>query len=180
MDSFKSKKWLKMGICFRIVISQYLCFSTLFWSEWGDLNSQHPAPKAGALPVALHPVIHFSVSAVVVKHVVKGLCSSKLRGRGSAEIPVITRDCGVSDFDRAPGELHAPKAGALPVALHPDIQMRRPFGRRIYYTSFSLLWQGQNGRRMTMNNPSYRLRAAFSASMRSVFSQLTPRSSRPM
>ena len=25
------------------------------WSEWGDSNSQHPAPKAGALPVALHP-----------------------------------------------------------------------------------------------------------------------------
>ena len=29
----------------------------VFWSEWGDSNSQHPAPKAGALPVALHPVI---------------------------------------------------------------------------------------------------------------------------
>ena len=25
------------------------------WSEWGDSNSRHPAPKAGALPTALHP-----------------------------------------------------------------------------------------------------------------------------
>ena len=28
---------------------------TEFWSEWGDSNSRHPAPKAGALPTALHP-----------------------------------------------------------------------------------------------------------------------------
>ena len=27
----------------------------LFWSEWRDSNSRHPAPKAGALPAALHP-----------------------------------------------------------------------------------------------------------------------------
>ena len=26
-----------------------------FWSEWRDLNLRHPAPKAGALPTALHP-----------------------------------------------------------------------------------------------------------------------------
>lgn len=84
------------------------------------MNSQHPAPKAGALPVALHPDIRFSYSAVVVKHVVKGPCSRKLRGRGSAGTPVITGDCGISDFDRVPGVLHAPKPGALPIALHLD------------------------------------------------------------
>ena len=27
----------------------------LIWSEWRDSNSRHPAPKAGALPTALHP-----------------------------------------------------------------------------------------------------------------------------
>ena len=31
----------------------------LIWSEWRDLNPRHPAPKAGALPTALHPVIQF-------------------------------------------------------------------------------------------------------------------------
>ena len=25
-----------------------------FWSKWRDSNSRHPAPKAGALPTALH------------------------------------------------------------------------------------------------------------------------------
>ena len=29
------------------------------WSEMGDSNSRHLAPKAGALPTALHPVIKF-------------------------------------------------------------------------------------------------------------------------
>ena len=31
-----------------------------FWSEWGDSNSRHLAPKASALPTALHPVMKFS------------------------------------------------------------------------------------------------------------------------
>ena len=26
----------------------------LIWSKWRDSNSRHPAPKAGALPTALH------------------------------------------------------------------------------------------------------------------------------
>ena len=33
----------------------------LFWSEWRDLNPRHPAPKAGALPTALHPVIQLFI-----------------------------------------------------------------------------------------------------------------------
>ena len=35
-------------------------FSDQRWSEWGDSNSRHLAPKASALPTALHPVIKFS------------------------------------------------------------------------------------------------------------------------
>lgn len=31
------------------------CCNCLSWSEWGDSNSQPHAPKARALPVALHP-----------------------------------------------------------------------------------------------------------------------------
>ena len=31
-----------------------------FWSEWGDLNTQPRHPKCRALPVELHPDIHFS------------------------------------------------------------------------------------------------------------------------
>ena len=35
----------------------FLAFFLVFWSEMGDSNSRHPAPKAGALPTALHPGI---------------------------------------------------------------------------------------------------------------------------
>ena len=43
---------------------------------------------------------------------------------GSAGTPVITRDCGISDFARMPGVLPAPKPGAIPTSLYPDIQFR--------------------------------------------------------
>ena len=38
----------------------FLAVFLIFWSEMGDSNSRHPAPKAGALPTALIPVIYFS------------------------------------------------------------------------------------------------------------------------
>ena len=42
----------------------FLAVFPVFWSEMGDSNSRHPAPKAGALPTALHPEaeILFAVS----------------------------------------------------------------------------------------------------------------------
>ena len=36
----KNKRWQKPSL--------------IFWSKWRDSNSRHPAPKAGALPTALH------------------------------------------------------------------------------------------------------------------------------
>ena len=81
-----------------------------------------------------------------------------------------------------------PQRGALPTALHPDIRfwigfmgemrtalsaadsrIRRPCERRIHYSSFMCVLQA-----------FYRPTAAFSASTRSVFSQRTCRSSRPI
>ena len=35
----------------------FLAVFLAFWSEMGDSNSRHPAPKAGALPTALIPDI---------------------------------------------------------------------------------------------------------------------------
>ena len=40
-----------------------------FWSEWGDLNTQPRHPKCRALPVELHPDIHFS--AMIPRRTVK-------------------------------------------------------------------------------------------------------------
>ena len=34
------------------------------WSEWGDSNSRHLAPKASALPTALHPDILSIIAGV--------------------------------------------------------------------------------------------------------------------
>ena len=57
----------------------------------------------------------------------------------------------------------------------PDSENTPPAcGRRIYYTSFFSGLQGKNV------SPAHSPRAAFRASTRSVFSQATPRSSRPM
>ena len=39
------------------MITQYFCFSTSFWSEWGDSNSRLRHPKCRALPTGLHPDI---------------------------------------------------------------------------------------------------------------------------
>ena len=41
-----------------------------FWSEWGDSNSRHLAPKASALPTALHPdnlIFLYGVGALQIK-----------------------------------------------------------------------------------------------------------------
>ena len=45
---------------FRAAFLLCIFFINTFWSEWGDSNSRHLAPKASALPTALHPVIKFS------------------------------------------------------------------------------------------------------------------------
>ena len=44
----------------------------IVWPEWGDSNSRHLAPKASALPTALHPdnlIFLYGVSALQIKTV---------------------------------------------------------------------------------------------------------------
>ena len=60
------------------------------WSEWRDLNPRHPAPKAGALPTALHPVIQFFIRL--------GLCTQTRRDNSFA----------------TPGDLRAASGRTLP------------------------------------------------------------------
>ena len=49
----------------------------LLWSEWRDSNSRHPAPKAGALPTALHPVIFHTLPLyTTVNKKATGICLS--------------------------------------------------------------------------------------------------------
>ena len=44
---------------FRAAFLLCIFFINTIWSEWGDSNSRHLAPKASALPTALHPVMKF-------------------------------------------------------------------------------------------------------------------------
>ena len=84
------------------------------------------------------------------------------------------------------GWSYSPKPGAIPTSLYPDKDTPPASGRRIYYTSFFLRLQGKNLSWCLLYSggfsslPDYSPSAAFSSSTRSVFSQATPRSSRPM
>ena len=79
-----------------------------------------------------------------------------------------------------------PKPGAIPTSLYPDKDMPPASGRHIYYTSFFPRLQGKNLSWCLLYSgafsspPDYSPSAAFRASTRSVFSQATPRSSRPI
>ena len=86
-----------------------------------------------------------------------------------------------------PGYRHGtPKPGAIPTSLDPDKDTPPASGRRIYYTSFFSRLQGENLPCCLLYSggfsslPDYSPSAAFSSSTRSVFSQATPRSSRPI
>ena len=86
-----------------------------------------------------------------------------------------------------PGYRHGtPKPGAIPTSLYPDKDMPPASGRHIYYTSFFSHLQGKNLSWCLLYSgglsslPDYSPSAAFRASTRSVFSQATPRSSRPI
>lgn len=147
------------------------------------MNTQPRHPKCRALPVELHPDIHFSamiprrgvkikIFLSVVIYVVKAaFVPFSAIGRNPANAGV-TRLCGVS-----PGPV-PDTATALPNVARYQLRHTRigeGYAARSrtaypYYIRFSPVLQGGN-------QP---FRAAFRAATRSVASQRTPRSSRPM
>ena len=90
-----------------------------FWSGLRDLNPRSLGPKPSAIPNFAKPGYEVKNFSDVVKHVVKGYFRPE-QGRSQEEkVLVPQRVFGLVDFtgaNRAP----APKAGALPTALHPD------------------------------------------------------------
>ena len=83
-------------------------------------------------------IFSFLLSVVVVKDVVKRLFSEFLGKMQSAKMPVFARGCGISDFARMPGVLHAPKPGAIPTSLYPDIHFSAMIPRRGRKSKFFL------------------------------------------
>ena len=89
-----------------------------FWSEWGDSNSRHLAPKASALPTALHPVMKFSNCGQTCGQ--GHLLTNYRRGKKCCK-PSCPKAFQVFRGWRLEPGPHAPKSRALPTALHPDI-----------------------------------------------------------
>ena len=83
------------------------------------MNSRHPAPKAGALPTALHPDMKFSNCGQTCG---QGHFLTSYRRGGKCCQPLCPK--AFRDFQgrRPEPRRPAPKAGALPTALHPVIQ----------------------------------------------------------
>ena len=92
---------------------------TEFWSEWGDSNSRHLAPKASALPTALHPVMEFSNCGQTCG---QRRFLTSYRRWGKCCQPKCPNGFGVFRGLRPEPGPHAPKAGALPTALHPVME----------------------------------------------------------
>ena len=113
------------------------------WSECGDSNPGPPAPKAGALPTAQHPDMKlwncpggfsqskratncatpgYGIVLSVVFHVVLAVfCPTALRNCFPLLV-VSQRVVGLGLFPHGWAG-YAPKAGALPTALHPDMEL---------------------------------------------------------
>ena len=72
------------------------------------MNPRHLAPKASALPTALHPDDYSDVVAVVVKHVVNGGFLMDF------EFLVIASNAGVSTVSGVSGFVRGGKAYTLP------------------------------------------------------------------
>ena len=177
-----------------------------FASSYPGYN--HGTPKAGALPTALHPVISLfypagrilpNVAPYQLSHTrIFNFCHYTTSKKIIKVFPVRARSYGQTRFcaalssqpksrkrrrRKAFRRFVLPSSGYCRGALKrssldrsaPDSENTPPAcGRRIYYTSFFSGLQGKNV------SPTHSPRAAFSASTRSVFSQATPRSSRPM
>ena len=99
---------------------------TDFWSERQDSNLRPDGPKPPALSTAPRPdVLNYTTNALflqVVKSVVKPLKMGFLRERIVPKKSVFTRAFGVVCFGIPWGRCPAPKARALPTALHPEIK----------------------------------------------------------
>ena len=114
------------------------------WSEWGDSNSQHPAPKAGALPIALHPDISFSLPRLVpgIFRVCGHSCGqTQISNQIHTAPKPPVRPCVKAFRSFALGAMDAavyqPKSSALPTGPHPVISF---FTSPVRSGDFSCLW----------------------------------------
>ena len=104
----------------------------------GDSNSRPDGPKPPALPTALIPDFWLlSFAPDVVKHVVRRFFWPH---RLAGEVPVSQAYQGIAGtvFSGLKGERPAPKPGAIPTSLYPDIHFSAMIPRRTVKIKFFL------------------------------------------
>ena len=79
----------------QVIFDKTTCFC---WSEMGDSNSRHLAPKASALPTALIPDLGFEFCARCGQTCGQAVFLTTSTCRGSACIAGVSRDCGHGIF----------------------------------------------------------------------------------
>ena len=111
------------------------------------MNQRPLGPKPSALPTELHPDIHFFVlSAVVVKHVVKGPCSSKMRGKVNAGSPSIYKASRDFEFIDLPGGVTRSQTKCATSCATPRRRKARTVADPLPifdFTSFKAICQGK-------------------------------------
>ena len=160
------------------------------------MNTQPRHPKCRALPVEPHPDIHFSAiiprregkSKIFLSVVIPVVKAAFVPLSAAGEKPAnagVTRLCGVSPCPVPDTTTALPKQARYQLR-YTRIKIRRPLpGGVSTIPAFSPACKGKicpgafclGG---FFSLPDYSPSAAFSSSTRSVFSQATPRSSRPI
>ena len=96
--------------CVRIIIS---------WSKWRDSNSRHPAPKAGALPTALH-LDTYTLLDWTNKNLRRASCCG---ARHPLRLTKQARVLPTAATRSAPFIRHRRRSPRSPTALHLDTQV---------------------------------------------------------
>ena len=121
----------------------------LLWSEWRDSNSRHPGPKPGALPTGPHPDIELRENARCGQICGQGNSTTVLPNFQRELSGIITKLKGSMQHLEQSNRfgVPAPKAGALPTALHPDniFCCGQLCGQNDFTTKRTNLQEGQNG-----------------------------------
>ena len=103
------------------------------------MNLRHPAPKAGALPTALHPDIEFSCSAACSHSCGQSGFLARFGYRGKSCKHLCCKGVLVLHVPTVDSYAHAPRAGTPPTTQRPAIisaVSRRATDFPLYYTYF--------------------------------------------
>ena len=109
-------------MCINVKTASFQYENWRFWSEWRDSNSRHPGPKPGALPTGPHPDIKLKENARCGQICGQENCATFSLNFQRQFLRGLTDKQGTMQHFEQSNRfgVPAPKAGALPTALHLD------------------------------------------------------------